>query len=148
MEPELKKTEVERKSAVESYQIKKDMKEDLFQKNIDQQLLRMNERLKNRRSKSMLAKSKKAEREKSLLQLKQIGNRNRNLKTFKVDLENSINICNQIPENFTKISESGLNSIDDIRILLECGFDGFLIGEQFMREKDPGSKLKELINSY
>ena len=77
-----------------------------------------------------------------------IGVNNRNLKTFKVDLENSINICNQIPENFTKISESGLNSIDDIRILVECGFDGFLIGEQFMREKDPGSKLKELINSY
>ena len=77
-----------------------------------------------------------------------IGVNNRNLKTFKVDLENSINICNQIPENFTKISESGLNSINDLRILIECGFDGFLIGEQFMREKDPGSKLKELINSY
>ena len=41
-----------------------------------------------------------------------------------------------------------LIELGDIRILVECGFDGFLIGEQFMSEKDPGSKLKELINSY
>ena len=53
----------------------------------------------------------------------------------------------QIPENFTKF-QKGIKFNDDIRILVECGFDGFLIGEQFMREKDPGSKLKELINSY
>lgn len=77
MEPELKKTEVQRKSAIENYQNKKDLKQNLFQKNIDQQMQRMNERLKNRRSKSMLAKSRKAEREKSLLQMSKLTGRPR-----------------------------------------------------------------------
>jgi hypothetical protein len=65
MEPELKKTEVQRKSAIENYQVKKNMKQDIFQKNINEQLQRMNERLKNRRSKSMLGKKKKGQRDKS-----------------------------------------------------------------------------------
>lgn len=77
MAPELKKTEFQQKSAIESYQVKKDLKQNLFQKNIDQQMQRMNERLKSRRSKSMLAKSRKAQHEKSLLAMTKRTNRPR-----------------------------------------------------------------------
>ena len=75
-----------------------------------------------------------------------IGVNNRNLKTFEVDIENSINLSEIIPENFVKISESGISSAKEISILRKHGFKGFLIGETFMTEKDPGKEVLKMIN--
>ena len=75
-----------------------------------------------------------------------IGVNNRNLKTFEVDIENSINLSELITENFVKISESGISSAKEISILRENGFKGFLIGETFMKEKNPGKEVLKMIN--
>ena len=75
-----------------------------------------------------------------------IGVNNRNLKTFEVDIENSINLSEIIPENFVKISESGISSAKEISILRKHGFKGFLVGETFMRDKDPGKEVLKMIN--
>ena len=76
-----------------------------------------------------------------------IGVNNRDLKTFTTDIEFSINLFNQLPEDKVKISESGIKNIQDLNILRESGYDGFLIGEQFMLHADPGKACKELIDS-
>ena len=67
-----------------------------------------------------------------------VGVNNRNLKTFTVDLEQSVRLCHHIPEGKIKIAESGIHSVKDVLYLKNNGFDGFLIGENFMKEKDPG----------
>jgi indole-3-glycerol phosphate synthase len=67
-----------------------------------------------------------------------VGINNRNLKTFEVDIEQSIRLGHHIPENKIRISESGIHSVEDILYLKNGGFDGFLIGENFMKEEDPG----------
>lgn len=72
-----------------------------------------------------------------------IGVNNRDLKTFEVDLENSVKIAQHIPNNCVKISESGIYSPKDIVYLREHGFKGFLIGENFMREEKPGEACQE-----
>jgi indole-3-glycerol phosphate synthase len=74
-----------------------------------------------------------------------IGVNNRDLRTFEVSLETSIRVSREMPKNVLSISESGLNSAGDLRLLRELGFDGFLIGEAFMRAKDPGRTLREII---
>jgi len=84
--------------------------------------------------------------EKIDLENKIIGINNRNLKTFKVDLENSINLANQIPSTCIKISESGISDPKIVTVLKEYGFKGFLIGENFMKTDNPGKACKEFIN--
>lgn len=75
-----------------------------------------------------------------------IGVNNRNLKTFKVDIQTSKNLIKYIPSDFIKISESGLSSPIELKELKEFGFDGFLIGETFMKHTDPGLEALEFIN--
>ncbi|NVJ89253.1 MAG: indole-3-glycerol phosphate synthase TrpC [Flavobacteriaceae bacterium] len=75
-----------------------------------------------------------------------IGINNRNLKTFEVDLEHSIKLANQIPDNSIKVSESGISDPKIITGLKEFGFQGFLIGENFMKEEDPGEACQDFIN--
>lgn len=75
-----------------------------------------------------------------------IGVNNRNLKTFEVSLQNSIDLVNQIPNDFVKISESGLSSTEDLKLLKSHGFQGFLIGENFMKTDNPGVALEQFIN--
>ena len=75
-----------------------------------------------------------------------IGVNNRNLKDFSVNIENSIDIGKEIPESFVKISESGLYKSEELKRLIDFGYDGFLIGELFMKEINPGNKLGKLIN--
>ena len=60
--------------------------------------------------------------------------------------QNSIDIGKEIPDSFVKISESGLYNSEELIWLIEFGYDGFLIGELFMRESDPGDELSKLIN--
>ena len=75
-----------------------------------------------------------------------IGINNRNLKTFEVDIQNSINLANQIPDNCVKISESGLSDPKIISGLKEYGFNGFLIGENFMKTDNPGEACESFIS--
>jgi indole-3-glycerol phosphate synthase len=67
-----------------------------------------------------------------------VGINNRDLKTFIVDINNSLELGKLIPADIIKISESGIDNIASISLLKEHGFRGFLIGEKFMKEKDPG----------
>lgn len=75
-----------------------------------------------------------------------IGINNRNLKTFKVDLEHSIELAGKIPDSCVKVSESGISSPRIITGLKEYGFKGFLIGESFMKTEDPGGACEAFIS--
>ena len=75
-----------------------------------------------------------------------IGINNRNLKTFEVDLEHSIKLASQIPDSCIKVSESGISDPRIITGLKEYGFQGFLIGENFMKTEDPGYACQEFIS--
>ena len=75
-----------------------------------------------------------------------IGINNRNLKTFEVDLEHSIALANQIPDSCIKVSESGISDPRIVTGLKEYGFQGFLIGENFMKTEDPGLSCQEFIS--
>ena len=75
-----------------------------------------------------------------------IGINNRNLNTFEVDLENSIKLSNQIPDSCLKVSESGISDPKIITGLKEFGFQGFLIGENFMKTDNPGEACQEFIS--
>jgi len=74
-----------------------------------------------------------------------VGVNNRNLNTFDVDIQKSIELSSFMPENIIKIAESGIESAENIKLLKENGFDGFLIGEYFMKHSDPAEKCKELV---
>ena len=74
-----------------------------------------------------------------------VGINNRNLKTFEVSLEHSIKLAKQIQGDFVKISESGIKTVDDILYLKEHGFEGFLIGESFMKNENPGKAFADFI---
>lgn len=76
-----------------------------------------------------------------------IGVNNRNLKTFEVSLETSKDLSALIPEEFVKVSESGISSVEAIRDLRSFGYKGFLIGEKFMKTADPGHSALKLIKS-
>ena len=76
-----------------------------------------------------------------------VGINNRNLKDFKVDLEHSISLAQKIPEGFIKIAESGINEVATIHALRKHGFRGFLMGEVFMKEKDPGKAFQNFMSS-
>jgi len=75
-----------------------------------------------------------------------VGVNNRNLKTFVVDIQQSIELVNYIPDNFLKISESGIESVASIRKLKNVGYQGFLIGENFMKTDNPGDSCKKFIS--
>lgn len=75
-----------------------------------------------------------------------IGINNRNLKTFEVDLEHSIALANQIPSSCVKVSESGISNPRIVTGLKEYGFQGFLIGENFMKTDNPGLSCQEFIS--
>lgn len=76
-----------------------------------------------------------------------VGVNNRSLKTFEVSLENSKRLSAIIPDKFLKISESGIRNAEDIFELRKYGFDGFLIGENFMKTEDPGKSMQEFVKS-
>lgn len=70
-----------------------------------------------------------------------VGVNNRNLKDFSVSLDHSYSLAEHIPTQFLRVSESGISDINVIASLKKAGFDGFLIGENFMRENDPGAAM-------
>jgi indole-3-glycerol phosphate synthase len=66
-----------------------------------------------------------------------VGVNNRDLRDFTVDIQRSVELSPLIPPDFVKISESGIHTVSAMKQLKDCGFNGFLIGEHFMREPDP-----------
>jgi indole-3-glycerol phosphate synthase len=76
-----------------------------------------------------------------------IGVNNRNLHTFRVDLNTSLQLAGLMPPGILKVAESGIESGDDISRLREAGFDAFLVGESLMRAIHPGEALRELIGA-
>ena len=77
--------------------------------------------------------------------LNMLGVNNRNLKTFDVNLNTSKNLSSLIPDDFVKVSESGISSVEAIRELQPYGYKGFLIGENFMKTDNPGSSALQFI---
>ncbi len=89
-----------------------------------------------------------SELEKSIMpSLNIIGVNNRSLKTFEVNLKNSFNLASKIPNQFIKISESGISSINSIKELQKYDYQGFLIGEKFMKTENAGFEATKFINN-
>jgi len=74
-----------------------------------------------------------------------IGVNNRDLKTFNVKLETSLELIDRIPPTVVRVTESGIFTADDVVRLQTAGFDAFLIGESLMRQPDPGVALEKLL---
>jgi indole-3-glycerol phosphate synthase len=74
-----------------------------------------------------------------------IGVNNRDLHTFRVDLNTSLQLAELVPSGVVKVAESGIETGDDIARLREAGFDAFLIGESLMRAPHPGKALQALL---
>jgi indole-3-glycerol phosphate synthase len=74
-----------------------------------------------------------------------IGVNNRNLKDFSVDLQHSYDLLDKIPTEYIKVSESGISDPTTIRALKKAGFQGFLIGENFMKTSNPGQAIKDFV---
>jgi len=73
-----------------------------------------------------------------------VGVNNRNLHTFEVALETSLQLAEKIPANVVKVSESGIHSRADVSRLAAAGFHAFLVGEHLMKSADPAAALREL----
>lgn len=74
-----------------------------------------------------------------------VGVNNRNLRTFEVELENSLELLPRLPKESLKVAESGIHSREDLQRLQEAGFDAYLIGESLVTSGDPVAKLNELL---
>jgi indole-3-glycerol phosphate synthase len=76
-----------------------------------------------------------------------VGINNRNLHNFVTNIDASCKLIDRLPKDVVKISESGLSEPSQLKELRAAGFDGFLIGERFMKHDDPGDALKQFINA-
>ena len=74
-----------------------------------------------------------------------IGVNNRDLRTFKVDLQTAFRLAELIPENAVRVAESGIQTAEDIARLQAIGYDAFLIGESLMKATSPGDALRALV---
>ncbi len=88
----------------------------------------------------------KAELESHLnLHVDMVGVNNRNLKTFDVAVQTSIGLVEEIPDEFVKISESGISNPSTVKELQAVGYQGFLIGEYFMKQDNPSEACRKFI---
>lgn len=76
-----------------------------------------------------------------------VGINNRNLKNFEVDIEQSIRMAEKLGNDFVKVAESGISNIETLQLFKQNGFQGFLIGENFMKTTNPGLACSEFIHS-
>ena len=74
------------------------------------------------------------------------GINNRNLGSFVTDVNNSFNLIERLPAEAVKVSESGISDTNTIRQLKAAGYQGFLIGENFMKEPNPGLALQQFVS--
>ena len=79
--------------------------------------------------------------------IKIIGVNNRNLKTFDISMDNSVELYQHLPKECLKVAESGFQTAEDVIRLFKKGYDAFLIGERFMRSGDPGKSASIFINN-
>lgn len=79
------------------------------------------------------------------LQTNLLGINNRNLKTFDVSLETTLSLLGQIPAGKRVVTESGILSREDVKLMRDHGVNAFLVGEAFMRAPDPGTALAQLF---
>ncbi len=75
-----------------------------------------------------------------------VGVNNRDLRTFQVSLDVSSGLADQIPADVIKVSESGIFNRVDVRLLMDQGFDAFLVGEHLVKSGDPAHALRELVS--
>ena len=75
-----------------------------------------------------------------------IGVNNRNLQTFEVDINTSLQLIEKIPAGVPAIAESGISDVETIKTLRNAGYRGFLIGENFMKEDNPGRAFEDFVN--
>ena len=76
-----------------------------------------------------------------------VGINNRNLKTFEVDIEQSIRMAEKLGNDFVKVAESGISSVEALIHFRNNGFQGFLIGENFMKTENPGIACEQFIET-
>lgn len=74
-----------------------------------------------------------------------LGVNNRNLRTFDVSLETTLDILDMLPEGALLVTESGIHTKDDVQLMQDNNVNAFLVGEAFMRAEQPGEKLSELF---
>ncbi|MGD8583406.1 MAG: indole-3-glycerol phosphate synthase TrpC [Gammaproteobacteria bacterium] len=74
-----------------------------------------------------------------------IGINNRNLRTFETSLSTTIDMLGQIPDDCIVVTESGIHTVEDVKLMRENNVNAFLVGEAFMKADDPGEKLAELF---
>ncbi|HHH13011.1 MAG TPA: indole-3-glycerol phosphate synthase TrpC [Thiolapillus brandeum] len=74
-----------------------------------------------------------------------VGINNRNLRTFEVSLQTTLDLLERIPDGKLVITESGILAREDVALMRRHGVNGFLVGEAFMRAADPGERLAELF---
>ena len=79
------------------------------------------------------------------LNVELIGINNRDLHTFDTRLDTTLELAERIPGDHLVITESGIHTRDDVRLMRKNGINGFLVGEAFMRAEDPGAALKALF---
>jgi indole-3-glycerol phosphate synthase len=76
-----------------------------------------------------------------------VGINNRSLKSFEVNIEHSLQLKNQLPKNILSIAESGIYSLETFMLLKKEGFDGFLMGEYFMKQANPATAFELFVTS-
>ena len=79
------------------------------------------------------------------LDTKLIGINNRNLRTFETSLDTTINLLSQIPDDRIVVTESGIHTSEDVRLMNDNAVYSFLVGEAFMRVVEPGNELNKLF---
>ena len=78
---------------------------------------------------------------------KLIGINNRDLHTFETDLATTLNLLADIPSHIQVVTESGIHTAEDVNRMRAAGVDTFLVGEAFMKARDPGTELQRLFTT-
>ena len=76
-----------------------------------------------------------------------VGINNRSLKSFEVNIEHSLQLKDKLPKGKLSIAESGIYSVDTFKLLKQEGFNGFLMGEYFMKQEDPAAAFETFVTS-
>jgi indole-3-glycerol phosphate synthase len=75
-----------------------------------------------------------------------VGINNRNLRTFEVSIQTTLDLQKHVPQDRLLVAESGILAPDDVKALRDAGIDAFLVGEAFMRAPEPGLALAKLFS--
>ena len=81
------------------------------------------------------------------LNLPLVGINNRNLRTFEVSLQTTLDMLDSIPDDRIVVTESAIHTVEDVQLMREHAVNAFLVGEAFMRAKDPGAQLAKLFST-